>query len=60
MLELDSLPPIGTKTPNASEERKLFAQVLEYAVVLSIAQKDRNAFQKYISSLRPYYTQYGL
>jgi hypothetical protein len=60
MLELNSLPPIGSDTPNAKAERILFARVLEYAVILSVEQKDKAAFQKYFSSLRPYYVQYGL
>jgi hypothetical protein len=60
MLDLNSLPPMGTETPNASAERQLFAKNLEYAVLLSIGQGDKDNFQKYVSSLRPYYTQYGL
>jgi 26S proteasome regulatory subunit N12 len=60
MLELNSLPPMGAETPNAKEERILFARFLEYAVLLAVGKADKDAFQKYISSLRPYYTQYGL
>ena len=60
MLELDSLPPMGFETANAAEERRVFARVLEHAVILSIGQQDKFSFQKYITSLRPYYTQYGL
>lgn len=55
MLELDSLPPMMEDTVNCVEERALAKQVLEYAVLLSINLADKEAFQRHISSLRPYY-----
>jgi len=59
MIDLDSLPPICAETPSAADERALFRQVLEYGVLLSVAVQDRSAFQRNISSLRPFYTQFG-
>lgn len=59
MIDLDSLPPICAETPSAADERALFRQVLEYGVLLSVAVQDRAAFQRNISSLRPFYTQFG-
>ncbi len=55
MMELDSLPPLLLQTMNAHEERLLFKHVLEYAVLLAVSTKDKSSFQKYISSLQPYY-----
>lgn len=59
MMEIESLPPLCIETPFASQERELFKNVLEYAVLLSILQQDKAAFQRSILSLRPYYTQFG-
>jgi len=59
MIDLDSLPPICLNTPNATEERIIGRQVLEYAVILSVQLEDKVLFQKNISALRPYYTQLG-
>ncbi len=59
MLDLDSLPPIAQDSPTAADERRLFAQVLEYAVLLSVEQQDKASFQRNISALRPYYTLFG-
>eukprot|EP00981_Chlorochromonas_danica_P008057 scaffold1948_cov178-Ochromonas_danica.AAC.2 len=59
MLDLDSLPPILANTsPTAKEERQLFQAVLEYSVLLSVYLGDKQAFQKYLSSLQPYYHLY--
>lgn len=55
MMDLDSLPPLLADSPNAAEERNLFRQVLEYAVLLSVNTEDRAGFQRYMSSLHPYY-----
>lgn len=59
MLDLDSLPPLLLNTPNAAEDRAIARQVLEYAVILSVALQDKILFQKNMSALRPYYTQLG-
>jgi 26S proteasome regulatory subunit N12 len=59
MLDLDSLPPLLSSAPNAAEERAIARQVLEYAVILSVALQDKILFQKNMSALRPYYTQLG-
>lgn len=59
MVDLDSLPPLCLETPSAAQERDLFRHVLEYAVLLAIQLEDKSAFQRSVSSLRPYYTQFG-
>jgi len=59
MIDLDSLPPICADSPTAAAERTLFRRVLENGVLLSVAAQDRSAFQRNISSLRPFYTQFG-
>lgn len=56
LLDLDSLPPLCAETSNAAEERKFAREVFEYAALLSINVEDKDAFQRYISCLRPYYT----
>lgn len=56
MLELDSLPPLFIDSPTAEGERQIARETLEYAVLLSIKMGDKNAFQRHLSSLRPYYT----
>jgi hypothetical protein len=55
LLELDSLPPLGLETPTAAQERNFAKEVFEYSVILSINQKDREKFQRYMSCLKPYY-----
>lgn len=59
MVELDSLPPLCVDGPTAHQERELFRDVLEYAVLLAVQQEDKYAFQRSVSSLRPFYTQFG-
>lgn len=55
MVDLDSLPPMMANTPHADEERRLFKAVLEYAVILSVNTGNQGDFQRYMSSLHPYY-----
>lgn len=50
------MPPLCVETPNAAAERTLAREVLEYAVLLSVKKGDKDAFQRNLSSLRPYYT----
>lgn len=57
-MEFDSLPPINIDNPNANEERQLSRDILEYAVILSIKVGDKQAFERNISALKPYYVQY--
>lgn len=59
LMELDSLPPVVLETPNAEEERILARQVYEYAVILAVKDGDKEAFQRYLSTLRPYYTGFS-
>ena len=58
MLELDSLPPHGQETVNGIAERSVARDFLEYAVIFSIQSNDKESFQRYLSSLRPYYTSH--
>lgn len=59
MVEVDSLPPLCVESPSATQERELFRHVLEYAVLLAVQLEDKSAFQRSVSSLRPFYTQFG-
>jgi len=59
LIEFDSLPPIGIESESAERERAVAREILEYAVILSIKTKDKEAFQRNLSSLRPYYTGYS-
>lgn len=56
MMDLDSLPPMCMESANAAAERKFAREVYEYAAILSINMEDKESFQRYIASLRPYYT----
>lgn len=57
LIDIDSLPPLCFESPNSLAEQTLARNILEYAVVLSIKQSDKDAFQRNISSLRPYNSQ---
>jgi hypothetical protein len=52
----DSLPPTSLPTPNAEAECILARDTFEYAVILAIKLGDKELFQRYMSSLRSYYT----
>lgn len=56
LLDCDSLPPIALARPNAEMETELAKEILEYAIILSIKAGDKSSFQRYMASLRPYYT----
>jgi len=56
MMEYDSLPPVCAETQNALAERVFAREVYEQSVVLAIISSNKEAFQKYLSALRPYYT----
>lgn len=60
LMDLDSLPPVVLETPNAEEERVLARQVYEYAVILAVKDGDKEAFQRYLNTLRPYYNGFGV
>lgn len=55
-MELDSLPPLALDTPGAEQERILAREVYEHAVLLAVKCEDKEAFQRYLATLRPYYT----
>lgn len=55
MIDLDSLPPICLETTNSVAERNIAKHVLEYAVLLSVNSGDKDAFNRQMSCLRPYY-----
>lgn len=56
ILDCDSLPPVASTSMNSQAEQALAREILEYAVILSIKSGDKVSFQRYLSSLRPYYT----
>ncbi len=55
-MNYESLPPLNTETPNAEAERIVARTMYEYAVILAVRENDQYAFQRYVSSLRPYYS----
>jgi hypothetical protein len=59
LLEFDSLPPVAADSSNAAAERALATEVYEHAAILAVNVGDKNAFQRYVLSLRPYYTTYA-
>jgi 26S proteasome regulatory subunit N12 len=59
LVELDSLPPLSLESPTAEQERVLAREVYEHAVILAIKNSDKDAFQRYLGTLRPYYTSFG-
>lgn len=46
------------KTPNAAAERALACEVFEFGAIFSVNSGDKEAFQRYLLCLRPYYTSY--
>lgn len=56
LLDMNSLPPMCMESPTAAQEKQIAREVYEYAALLAINQEDKDAFQRCISSLRPYYT----
>lgn len=59
IMNFESLPPLNNETPNAEAERVVARTMYEYAVILAVRENDQYAFQRYVSSLRPYYSGYG-
>ena len=55
-MELDSLPPLAIDSPDANEERILAREVYEHAVILAVKNEDKEDFQRYLATLRPYYS----
>jgi hypothetical protein len=55
-VNFDSLPPLSLEGPSAERERSVARAALELAVVLSAQRDDRDAFQRHVASLQPYYT----
>jgi 26S proteasome regulatory subunit N12 len=59
IIGFDALPPLGVESPSAQQERVLARRVYENAVLLAVREGDTDGFQRYVSSLRPYYSGYG-
>ncbi|CAM9745201.1 unnamed protein product [Phaeothamnion confervicola] len=59
MTSFRSLPPIGTATPTAEQERCLARSILEVAVVMSAREGDTTGFQRHMAQLKPYYMELG-
>lgn len=50
-----ALPPSFEQTPTATQELLLARELLEYAVLFSVSQKDEAAMERNFNQLRPYY-----
>lgn len=59
LMELDSLPPVVMESPNAEAERILARQVYEHAVILAVKDGNKEEFQRFLSTLRPYYNGFS-
>ena len=59
IINFDSLPPLGVDGPTAQQERVLARSVYECAVQVAVREGDTDGFQRYVASLRPYYSGYG-
>ena len=59
IINFDSLPPLGVDGPTALQERVLARAVYECAVQVAVQEGDTDSFQRYVSSLRPFYAGYG-
>ena len=55
MTTLQSLPPMMVESATAEQERAFACEVLENAVLLSVALQDKDGFQRHISQLKPLY-----
>jgi hypothetical protein len=55
VIQLDTFPGSGLESTQSSAERALTRDFFEHAVILAVEMGDKDSFQKYISSLRPYY-----
>ena len=56
MIDLDSLPPICLESASSANEINIAKQVFEYAVLLAVNSGDKDAFNRHMSCLRPYYS----
>ena len=52
---MDSLPPFCVESAGALADRAAAREILELAVFLAIKNEDSSAFQRGVSSVRPYY-----
>ena len=50
-----ALPPVFEQTPSAEKELTLARELMEYAVLFSISQRDDAAAERNYNQLRPYY-----
>mmetsp|Transcript_90074 Transcript_90074/g.179853 ORF Transcript_90074/g.179853 Transcript_90074/m.179853 type:complete len:256 (-) Transcript_90074:537-1304(-) len=55
MISLQSLPPTLVESSSAAQERAYACDVLENAVLMSVALQDKDGFQRHISQLKPLY-----
>merc|ERR1711871_86437 len=60
LLDFDSLPPLSVNTASANEERQLACEVFELGVLACVNSGDKEQFQRYVSALHPYYSQYKI
>lgn len=56
IVNFDSLPPLNVEGPTSERERTVARAALELGVLLSAQRDDREAFQRHVASLQPYYT----
>lgn len=58
MLTLASLPPSGEASSCSNQERELARNVLESATILSLKEANMAQFERNVSQLKVYYTDF--
>lgn len=58
MTQFSSLPPSATTSSTSTKERFVARQILEHAAILSVKMEDMKAFERNITQLRVYYTDF--
>lgn len=58
VLEFDSLPPLASNTPYATQERCVARTFFEGAVLYALRAGDRTALHRYLAQLRPFYSDF--
>lgn len=59
VLEFDSIPPLNSASPNATQERIVARTFFEGAVLYALRAGDNANLHRYLAQLRPYYSDFG-
>jgi 26S proteasome regulatory subunit N12 len=59
MIQFNLIPPFAADEKVAKKQLLLAREVLELATLLSLADKDEEAFERYINQVKPFYNDYS-